>query len=934
MDHELIQNFLDEAELTLNAIRGELLVFVQNATVERRLELPFHRLRVLRENALEIGFVEIAEGAKQLALELGPLTGALLPTASQARDMLDRVAAIESQLAMIRISDEGFARDMDELIDLTFVDDRSPNTLIADIESSAKEPADEGDRFEIDTELLEVFAEEAENLLQNMGQNLERLVSAPDNKEALWEIRRNAHTFKGSAGIVGLRRPSELAHRVEDLLDRLAETSVAANEKIIPLLLAATECLRAMTEGEDSDRLNAVCSHLYSEFDAVLAAIHAQTNESVIEPRAAAVVEAARPAADSAPPGNAAQEPPHSIEPRSIVRVSLEKLDELVAIIRELVVNRSMVEQRLAELDRQVDELFNVSRRLNSTNGRLEVDLETSLLSAGSGTRYAPISPGIHHQQRADHTAEHFDALEFDRYTEFHQAIRELSETSTDASAISSSIEGIKDEFSLLLGRQRRLIDGIQERVMRVRMVAFGSLETRLERAVRVTCEDENKKAAIVVENGGLEIDTQVLDTLIEPLMHLLKNAVVHGIEYPETRRLLGKPETGQITIGLENEETHVVLTVKDDGSGIAASALKEKAVATGALSGDAANALSETEAVELIFSPGLTTAERLSLNAGRGVGMSIVRESVESAGGAVAVETAAHSGTQFTIRVPLKLALTNALLVTAGGENLAVPMKLVERMIEVSPENISETEDGPVIEYGGSAYNVRPLDGLLGFAASTGENGNLSALLVRHATGRHALLVDTVLRSEEIVIRPLGKPLDRIRGVLGAAFLGTGELASIIDLPFLLAKGGNAPSKSTEDERVRRRRKIMVVDDSPSVRHMTSKVVTDAGWEAVAAKDGLDAIEKLNAMKELPDVILTDIEMPRMGGFEFAAVLNADECFSEIPVVVITSRSADKHRERAKENGVAEYLVKPFVEAQLIEIIKRHSPAGRMVRA
>jgi len=458
---------------------------------------------------------------------------------------------------------------------------------------------------------------------------------------------------------------------------------------------------------------------------------------------------------------------------------------------------------------------------------------------------------------------------------------------------------------------------------MSIRMVEFGTLATRLQRAVRVTCDEENKKAEITIENGHLEIDTQILDSLIEPLMHLLKNAVVHGIETPDVRRMLGKPEYGQISVSVVNEETHIGLTVSDDGRGIAGGALKEKAINTGLISAESADAMSDEQLLDLIFLPGLTTAERLNLSAGRGVGMSIVKESIESHQGTIMIESVAQKGTTFSVRMPLPLAVTNVVIVKAHRQAFALPIKLVKHIGEIALSSVKDLGSGNVLEIGTDKYQFRHLDEFLGLSSPIVQQDNITTLVIETAGNKCAVAVDQVLKSEEVVIKPLGKPLDAIKGILGAAILGSGELVPILDLPHLLKHGAKAPRPVLVSDVVKETI-VMVVDDSPSVRHMTSKVVESAGWTVEIAKDGVDALEKLNKGTRRPDVILSDIEMPRMDGYELVASLQMQPGLAEIPVVFITSRSGEKHRDKAFAAGVTEYLAKPYEDKDLVATIKR----------
>ncbi|HLA96671.1 MAG TPA: response regulator [Pyrinomonadaceae bacterium] len=934
MDPKLFPAFIDEAMGLLPETRGALLVYSQSGSTDVDLEIYAAKMRSLSEAAGMLGLTEIFEITQAVVAEISFLTLTPNDIVKDVHPALDFLAKLEATLLKVNLDDENFSLNIDDFVnesfDLLQVNERVVSMPLPADPICFDGPSLDMDEFEVDQELREIFAEEAEGLLRNMESSLEKLAQDQHDSDSLWEIRRNAHTFKGSAGIVGLKQLSELAHRVEDLLDRLAETKNSSNERIFVLLRTATGCLKALTTGESSPQLFQQISQLYYDFDNVLAAL-SETPESVpvemAQPSFAVVetFETALPVMleqPAMPPtekvfavvaeDKSQEKAPQS---RSIVRVSLSRLDELVGIVRDMIISRSVFEQRFKDLDRQIDELHNTTRRLQTTSTKLEIDFEASMMSSDRPSAFGPVTPMSRQYG--------FDDLEFDQYTEFHQSTRELAETTSDTFAINTALDSLRGNFEILFDEQRRLVEELQEKLMRIRMVEFGSLSNRLQRAVRVTCEEENKKAQISIINEKLEIDTQILDSMIEPLMHLLKNAVVHGIESPEVRRLLGKPELGLIEVSMTNEETHIVLTVSDDGRGIGPTALKDKAVAMGLITHEAVSELSEEETLELIFLPGLTTAERLNLSAGRGVGMSIVKESIEASKGTISIDSTPQKGTRFTVRMPLALAVTNVLLVKVDRQTYALPLKQIRHVSEINAENFSRNAKGDEISIAGTTHPLICLGSYVNAGSQPSEDlTGMNALLVASTDRTYALSVNDVLRSEEVVIKSLGKPLDNLKGVLGAAILGNGELVPILDLPTLIKK---KPKREKIDAPapVAEKLTIMIVDDSPSVRHLTSKIIEGAGWEVKTAKDGIDALEQLKAAAKLPAVILSDIEMPRMDGYELAASLQRSDQFNKIPVVMITSRSADKHREKALENGVSQYLTKPYDDKELIRTIK-----------
>lgn len=939
------ENYLEEIEGNLLMIRKLVLVCGQQPEYSDEAEtiLRFAQAtKLIAAGRLE----DISRFAEQLEFGVSSIIADRRPVAAaESRILLDKVAQIEALLAKMHLRSEDLPIDIDDLLEVSFDNLRAEHPKPAAAEAppagpspesvpEPEAPAAEGfEGFEIDEEMLEIFAMEAEDLMRNIQSNLEILESRPNDRDALLEIRRNAHTLKGSAGIVGLKPLSQLAHRVEDLLDFLSENEIEGNEKILELLRASTDCLSALGAGENSAQLSARINGLYREFDAVLHSLKLEDEwEQSLEPDPAP---AAEPIPVPAPPepaiarsAAAAEQPAPDQQQKSVIRVSLEKLDELVRLVGDLVISRSVFERRLGEFERQIGELRLSTERLKRSTGKLETDFEASLLE-GSGFGIAP----------AYRDARQFDSLEFDRYTEFHQTTRELLETSGDAVSINSELENIRGNLELLYSGQSRLIENLQDRLLRLRMVRFDSLAARLQRTVRMTCDEERKQADLFIEGSETEVDTQILDSLVEPLLHLLRNAVAHGIEPPDTRRLLGKPERGRIHLRIRSEGTHIILTVSDDGRGISVAGVREKAVRGGFVSEEEVAAMTPDEIFNLCFLPGFSTAERVSQTAGRGVGMNIIRTNIQRQQGTISIDSEPQKGTTINIRLPMALAVTRGLLVRSGGNIFALPMKLVRKMTEVASDGIDFGRAGASISLDGTECAVAPLCALLGIRPSDTKREALPALVLDTHGEQRVLVVEQVLRAEEIVIKPFGTPLHGFPYLLGASILGDGSVVPVLDVLYLLKNHVPAPTilGGSDDEPVEApvlhpevptsaepaAMRVLIVDDSPSVRHIMSKLIRNAGWEAVLAKDGLEALDILHDGKEFPAVVLTDVEMPRMNGYDLLASIKNDEKLRDLPVIMITSRASDKHEKQAFELGVSSYLTKPFDDSFLIEEIR-----------
>jgi len=961
MENKNLQNFINDAEIYLPMIRSGILVCSQEGNKGGELETALLYTQAIKDAANSVGLANIGRAAERLQFELRPVTGKSdLLSDVATRNLLDNIAQIEALLAKLHFSTDDFSLSFDGFVDQSFTN------LGFDSQAAGEEPDlldvlnerndfsqsihnTESDGFEIDAEMLEIFREEAEDLLRNINSQMEVLKGAPNNCESLLEIRRNAHTLKGSAGIVGLKPLSQMAHRVEDLLDCLSEKEIEGNRRIFELLTASTDCLSALAGGENSAPLAKKIELLYRDFDETLKSFE----NGSFERESVKIPELVKMENASAAAGNENQQV--AVMHKSVVRVSLEKLDELVRLVGDLVISRSVFEQRLAEFEQQISDLqFSTGRLLRST-GKLETDFEASLLNADFGFRNSDlttnrtafyINKGLNENsnpQSAIDNPQSFDALEFDRYTEFHQTTRELLETAGETSAINSQLDNLRSNLETLFSTQSQLIEEMHDKLLRLRMVRFGSLAARLQRTVRVTCEQEQKQVELVIEGDQTEVDTQILDLLAEPLLHLLRNAVAHGIEVPATRRLLGKSEKGKIHLRLHSEGTHIILRVTDDGRGISAVALREKAVRNGFISQTEAGKMSDEDAFSLGFLPGLTTAEAVSQTSGRGVGMNIIKTSILRGQGTISIASEPQRGTTFTIRMPMALAITRGLLVKTNGQTFAFPLKLVRKVSEISAAELARLSNGNSLEIDNATYAVSNLGTLLELQPSSPpEKEQLPLLLLETSDSPSALTVDEIVRAEEIVIKPLAAPLQNYPNLLGATILGDGAVVPVLDLIYLL--------KSSEEEKARRGEEeiksaqaiappllvspapllVMVVDDSPSVRHITSKLITNAGWEFIVAKDGLEAFETLQELATLPDIVLTDVEMPRIDGYELLSSIRSHARLSQLPVIMITSRASDKHRQKAFELGVSEFLTKPFDDSVLIETIGQLTMVSR----
>ncbi len=816
-------------------------------------------------------------------------------------------------------------------------------------------------------DLLLTFREEAQEHLGEIQRGLRDLAADGADRAALQLVRRRVHTLKGAASLVGMGDLSRLAHRMEDLLDGQVDGVIAESDEVRSLRFSTADALEDLSQGGLPETS---LDELYRRYDALLGP--AETTEGVPSAR---FVSTADTSDDEtavgfdldpsrfAGSGASTSSVGGSSSGGGAVRVPIERLDDLSRFASELVVHRSVFERHFAQLARRVEELTASNERLRNIAQRLDRETEARTLSgarsplaslvgaqATAGGVGAGLSAGIGEMARGGFE---FDALELDRYSEFHLLSRELTETASDLHAVGGELGDSIGDFDAYLSRLGRLTSEVQNGLLRLRMVPLAGLAARLHRTVRVTAEQKGKQVelAIVGAKGEaverVELDKTVLEAVADPLLHLLRNAVDHGIEPRALRVALGKPAVGRIELRAYYEGTQVVLEVVDDGAGIDPAAVRATAVANGLVTIEEAERLDSEQLLGILFSSGFSTATALSEVSGRGVGLDIVKSAAERLEGSVAVESTLGSGTKFSIRLPMTLAVTRVLMVAAGGETYAVPLSAVRRIARIEASDLEALGHEPVLTIEGRVFPVLRLSEVFGGpSGQTSSLGERPAVLVLDLGDRSiALLVDGHLQAREVVVKPLGSFLKKVHGILGATLTGDGDVVLIVNptelgRDALESRGWSGLSASlsvpAEPRPAARSLNVMVVDDSLSVRRVLTNLLQGVGWSSVAARDGLEALELLERTEALPDVLLLDIEMPRMDGYELTATLRGAAEFRDLPIIMLTSRSGEKHRRRAFDLGVSEYLVKPYQEDTLLSVIRsvvRSSEEARQAR-
>ena len=798
---------------------------------------------------------------------------------------------------------------------------------------------------DIDHDLLPIFLEEAKEIIPSVSDCMRRWRGAPINHAPVTELARHLHTLKGSARMAGLMRLGELAHVIESRIITMDQIAEPAKNKF--------------DEVDDGvDRFSAAIDLLASgDFSATTIELPVIPDVSQDLPGPLAVMAATR--AEIIAEGEKLE----GRERQSMLRVNADTIDRFVNNAGELSIARSRIDQEVMTFKQSLVELTDNINRMKSQLREIEIQAETQIQSR---------------IRDAEEHGEKFDPLEFDRFSRTQELTRFLAESLNDVITLQLSLQKNIDESEAALLQQARLNRDLQQGLMGVRLVPLGNLQDRFYRLLRQTAKELDKKANLEFRGVRVEIDRSVLEKITGPFEHLLRNAVAHGLESPAERVARGKSEIGEITIDAQQVGNEVVLTLSDDGNGLNFARIREKAIERGLL--DANADANETQLTQFIFMAGFSTADEVSQIAGRGVGMDVVRNEIISLGGRIDIASTPGRGTTFTIALPLTLAVTQAVMVMVGATMYAIPSVMIEQVQEYKGKRYEPFMDLSEIEWKGNKYPLRSMEALLGGRPSMSVLRRASVILAKSGQQRAAVQVDSIIGNREIVVKTIGPQLARLIGVAGATMLGSGQIVLIMNPVQLVYRASTrvgvdgaatagiaAPSRAqltadtsqhhpatfettAEPEREVKQGQslaaaiaasepaatrvaanvakentvplVMVVDDSLTVRKITSRMLIREGFAVATAKDGVDGLQQLQDIE--PDMILLDIEMPRMDGFEFARNVRADAKTKNIPIIMITSRTAEKHRNRALELGVNEYMGKPYQEEQLLVLIRQ----------
>ncbi len=777
-------------------------------------------------------------------------------------------------------------------------------------------------------EVLEIYLEEAEELLEALDEALHEWSESLDNKNAIDVLQRTLHTFKGGARLSDLVVLGDLTHEMETYFEKVNNGQLTPAQSDVDFMLQGYDVIDGLVNEVRNERKMTVPEAYMLSLDALI------KGESVDVALLEEISEVQAPVEDKTAedqPKEKATAEVVSFEKKKqqqeefkqknaqtteMVRVTAEQLENLVNLAGETSIFRSRLEQQMSVLRYNLEEMNSTVERLRDQLRNLDIETDAQISyrrEVSGGSEY-----------------EDFDPLEMDRYTRQQELTRGLSESAVDLVSLKETLDLLTADSETLLLQQGRVNTEMQESLMRTRMIPFESLVPRLRRMVRQISTELGKTIELSISADG-EMDRTVLERLIAPLEHMLRNAMDHGIEPPEERRANQKSETGTVKISMYREGSEVFVNIQDDGRGLNLQAIRKKAVEKGLIT--ESTELTDHELQQLILEAGFSTAEQITQISGRGVGMDVVSSEIKQLGGVIEIDSKQGQGTTFTVKLPFTMSVNHALMVKLGEEVYAIPLANIEGIVRVSPFELEEYYSNPDshFEYAGIDYSMYHLGQMLDHQTTINLQGvtqPLPVLLLHGADHPTALQVDDLLGSREIVVKSIGSQLSSISGLSGATILGDGRVVVILDMPALIRRvdaiaiSDDADVVEVVDDRDP---VIMVVDDSITVRKVTRRLLERHDFEVITAKDGVDALSILGEQK--PDVMLLDIEMPRMDGFELATIIRHDDGLKDLPIIMITSRTGEKHRERADQIGVNEYMGKPYNEVDLLESISALLP-------
>jgi len=969
-DREAVELFLQEASEHLQYLREYVGVLQEIEPKREDMERLYIAGHTLSGTSASYGYARFSEIAGKLAHVFqyalnaslgedlhGPLTEFLS----------DGISVLETDL--LEISDTGqenvediaafkeryrFAFPVEPPpLNLSAPRSSSAVALVGEEESEIVSPAT-GSYFdalpeddEVPTEILEFFQPEAEEHLQVVSDCLLSL-EGNNNPEEINKLFRAIHTVKGSAAQVGLKRLGAIAHRVEDLIGRIRDGELEPSPQVIDLCLESTDVLKKTLQRQWADE-----AEMRTGVDSLLAQIAefapVEGDESDQAPAAQAESGAETIAAVPATLVQTGDKQQQAAATAKSVRISLARLDRMMNTTGELVINRTRMVGRVTELERLVETLSFSKERLQGKVAEFQEKYEYNKLASGTfGLPQKPPTRQLLTSAAAGDSSfwSEFSELEMDRYDDVNILSRSMTEISADVNEVLAQlggfigrVEGDIDEFT-------KLAHHLQDEITAARMVPIGTLYSRLSRAVRDASKSADKLVELDLFGSETELDNNIIQQISDPLVHLLRNAVAHGIEFPAERIASGKAETGRVTLRAYHRGNHIYIEVEDDGRGIDYERVRKTAIERGLVSLETADRLTERDLREMLFHPGFTTAPSKTELAGRGVGLDVVRANLNVLNGEIEINSATGRGTKFILKVPLTLIISPALFVRCGTANFALPLAVVEEIRRIRADEIEDVGGKLLTKVRDVVTEVVRLDTHLGLPTLEPVNGYFRMVVANADNRQIGLIVEEVLGKDEIVIKSLGEYLRRVKLFPGTTIAPDGSLILLIDLNRMVASEpserrslqatpsaarifapgsaaiakGSIPTEAID--RIQHERVIVVADDSISVRKFVGRMLEKSGYRVKLASDGLEAAELI--AQHGCHLVITDLEMPRMTGYELMAQLRQSPTTRRIPVMVVTSRAGAKHRDRAMKEGAVAFLTKPVQEDQLIAAVEQ----------
>lgn len=765
--------------------------------------------------------------------------------------------------------------------------------------------------------MIAAFFQESPGLAVEFSSHIEKLAAGEDVQANTESAQRIAHTLKGSANLIGATGIANLTHHIEDILEFLARNAQTPPAQLAATLQESADTIEAMIEalqgvGDAPDDAVSVLQAVLDWANRIdQGNVDINTSIEVREKKSGG-----KPEPDVEAPKKVASE----VNQAESLHVPVTQVDEMFRLVGEMSIAMGQMQEQIRSLIQEGESLNN--QDLVVQQRRFELENLIDVKNVASRQRR------LRHAGVAD---THFDSLEMDEYDEVHGAVHSYIETVADSRSIGRELALKSHVLDGLLAQQSQLYSELQQIIMGTRMVSVSSIVARLQRSVRQACRATGKQAQLVIRGDELQMDGDVLSRLTAPLMHMLRNAIDHGIEEAEEREIAGKDPQGTITLEFRQQGNQVVVNCLDDGRGLDLEKIRETAEQRGMIV--EGQSLSRSEIARLILHPGFTTRTTATQISGRGVGMDVVNTTIGMLKGILTIDDEVKTGSRFVMSLPITLVTNHSVLAKVEGELYAIPTSSLVQILTPGIGDYGKIGDTMTYQLNDEIYPAHYFRDLYKLAAlpdSTGLKGKYT-LLVRSDIGTVAVAVDNVINSYELVVKDMGRYVKSVRGVAGISVLGSGDVIPVIDLAEQLrsdkgARGENRSSNVENNAQLVHVPRVLVVDDSLSVRQSLSQLIEDAGFEVRVARDGIEAMDMIR--EQMPDIVLADMEMPRMNGLELTAAIRNQEETQGLPVIMITSRSMQKHRDEATKAGVSEYMTKPFAEDQLLSNIQTYIAA------